>query len=67
MDAPVCIANIGPRQRRIRRNLGFWALGLATVVAGLLFWGGAPAPYRLVLAPVVLGGLLGLLQARGST
>lgn len=67
MDAPVCIANIGPNQRRLRRNLGFWALGLAAALGGLLLWVGAPAPYRLALAPFVLGGLLGLLQARGST
>ena len=67
MEAPVCIPNIGPNQRRIRRNLGIWALGLATVLTGLLLWGSVPRLYRLALAPVVLGGLLGLLQAGGST
>jgi len=67
MDAPVCIPNIGPQQRRLRRNLGFWALGIAMVVAALLLWGDAPRLYRLGLTPLVLGGLFGLLQARGST
>lgn len=67
MDAPVCIPNIGPLQRRRRRNLGLGALTLAVSLAGLLLWEGAPRLYRLLLAPLVLGGLLGLLQSKGST
>jgi len=67
MDAPVCIPNIGPRQRRLRRNLGLWALGAAAALTGLLLWGDTPRLARLLLVPLVLGGLVGLLQARGST
>jgi hypothetical protein len=67
MDAPVCIPNIGPQQRRMRRKLGFWALGIAAAATALLLWGDATRLWRLVLAPLVLGGLFGILQARGST
>ena len=64
MDAPVCIANIGPRQRRLRRRLGLAALGLAVLI-GVLLW--SARPWRLALTPLVFGGVVGLLQARGST
>jgi hypothetical protein len=66
MDGPVCVPNIGPLERRRRRTAGLWALGLA-VAMGFLLWGEAPRLYRLVLSPLLLGGFLGVLQARGGT
>jgi hypothetical protein len=59
--------NIGPEERRKRRVMGTWTLALALALAGtavVLGWGvGA----RLVLAPLVFAGFLGILQAREHT
>ena len=67
MDDAVCIINIGPVQRRRRRNLGIVALaiGVAVVVAA----------WALVLPPVAtlasalffFAGFSGVFQARAKT
>jgi hypothetical protein len=61
------VANIGPRQRRRRRVLGVVSLCLGISVALGLWALGWPPPVRLALAPVFLGGFLGVLQAREKT
>lgn len=61
------VANIGPQQRQRRRVLGIVSLCLG-MMAALGMWAlGWPPPVRLALAPVFLGGFLGLLQAREQT
>ncbi|MGH9944979.1 MAG: hypothetical protein ACRD9R_21730 [Pyrinomonadaceae bacterium] len=59
--------NIGPRERRKRRLLGFVALAVGVGVAFVLVVFGAPRWTRVVVFfPVWLAGL-GLLQAREHT
>lgn len=67
MSPEVCIANIGPAQRRLRARLGIVAL-----VAGLAVWigvgvAGLPAALRLLALPLLFGGFQGLIQAREKT
>lgn len=59
--------NIGPRERRKRRLLGFVALTIGVGLAFVLVVTGVPRWWRLVVFfPVWLAGL-GLLQAREKT
>ena len=67
MTGPTCIANIGPRGRRRRRFLGWVALGVGLVLAGLLFTRDAPRMWRLALVLPLWAAALGLLQARERT
>lgn len=67
MDDAVCIINIGPMQRRRRRNLGIVSLAVgATVVlvAGTL---SLPLGVRLASALFFFGGFSGVFQARAKT
>lgn len=67
MDHAVCIINIGPLQRRRRRNLG--VVGLAAGVAVAVAVGALGLPPAARLAPAVLffGGFSGIFQARAKT
>ncbi len=58
----VCIANIGPRQRRIRLVLGLLGLTAAALVAGAPFALGLDPTLRWLSLPLVFGGLQGVLQ-----
>jgi hypothetical protein len=67
LDDAVCIVNIGPRQRRLRRNLGIAGLaaGVAWVIA---MWALEYPPYtRLAGFVFFQGGFSGIFQARGKT
>ncbi len=63
----VCVVNIGPIQRRRRRNLGFVALaggaawGLAVSVLAL------PSVVTLASSILFFAGFAGVLQARAKT
>lgn len=60
-------ANIGPRERRKRRVLGFVSLAAGVGFAFALVSMGAPRPLRLVVFfPLWIAGL-GLLQSREKT
>jgi hypothetical protein len=60
-------ANIGERERRKRRVMGFVALAVGVAAAFLLVALGAPRALRLVVfLPVWIAGL-GLLQSREKT
>jgi len=67
MDPQICIANIGPLQRRRRRNFGLVALGLAVAATLVALRLDAGLLVRLAITPLVFGGLLGLLQSKGHT
>lgn len=67
MDPQICIANIGPVQRRRRRDFGLVALGLALVATLAAVLLGAGPWWRLAITPLVFGGFVGLLQAKGHT
>jgi len=60
-------ANIGPRQRRIRRAYGIFFLAAGAVLALLLAAAGEPRWLRLTLFGLFAPGMLGLLQAREAT
>lgn len=67
MNDAVCFINIGPRQRRLRRNLGLvsFAAAVSVVLAAVAM--GLPPVIRLVAAPLFYGGFAGILQARAKT
>lgn len=63
----VCIANIGPRERRKRIAFGVTLLLAGGVVAALLVGLRADRLWRLVLFLPFWAGAVGVLQAREST
>jgi hypothetical protein len=63
----VCIANIGPRERRRRLFTGFVGVALGVVVGAALVVSGAHRLYRLLAFIPFEVGALGVLQARAST
>jgi hypothetical protein len=63
---PVC-ANIGPRQRRLRRLLGVVSLAATAVTFALLLAVGAAKQWRAALALPLWIGILALLEARAQT
>lgn len=59
--------NIGPEQRRLRRNVGVGALLVGVLAAAGLVWADAESWARaLVFLPFVMG-FTGVLQAREKT
>ena len=67
MEGEVCIANIGPKQRRARLLSGVVA-GVATLLfAWILVSSGLPRATRLVVFFPALGATLGFLQYREKT
>jgi hypothetical protein len=67
VNGAVCIANIGPRERRKRLVSGLIALGAALLVAAVLLATGAPRPWRLVLFPALWVAGIGIFQYREKT
>ena len=63
----VCIANIGPRQRRLRLGFGLVMLGVLIAILAWLLHVGAPRPWRLLLFLPLAGSAAGIFQATGST
>jgi hypothetical protein len=58
------LCNIGTRERRKRRLLGFVALTAGVAAAFVLVVYDAPRWWRLVIFPLIWIGGLGLMQAR---
>ncbi len=65
-EGSVC-ENIGPRQRMKRLRGGIIGLIIVDVVAILLVTSHAARPWRLVVAPLLFGAAVGLLQVRERT
>lgn len=65
--ARVCIANIGPRERRRRMRFGAVLLTAGAALAVLLVVIDAHRLWRLVLCLPFWAGALGVLQAREKT
>lgn len=63
----VCIANIGPGERRKRLRFGIVAFGVSVAIGALLVATGVRAVWRLSLVlPLFVAGL-GYFQARDKT
>lgn len=67
-EAPaVCIANIGPRERRRRLGFGLVLLVAGVCVAAVLVGVGAHRLWRLAVFLPFWAGALGVFQAREKT
>jgi len=63
----ICIANIGPRERRKRLTFGLVSLGLSAAIAAALVSTGAAVAWRAgVFLPLMAAGL-GVFQWREKT
>jgi hypothetical protein len=67
MDASVCIANIGPRERRKRLVFGIVALAASVVISFLFVFYRVQPVWRLPLFVPLYLGALGFFQARDRT
>jgi hypothetical protein len=67
MDASVCIANIGPRERRKRLMFGITAIAASVVISFLFVLYGVRPLFRLPLFVPLFAGALGFFQARDRT
>jgi hypothetical protein len=67
MDASVCIANIGPRERRKRLVFGIVALAASVVISFLFVFYRVQPVLRLPLFVPLYLGALGFFQARDRT
>ncbi len=66
-SATVCIANIGPRERRKRLIFGSVGLGVSVAIASALVLYGVPVAWRAGLFVPLLGASLGFFQWREQT
>ena len=67
MDASVCIANIGPRERHKRLMFGVTALAASVVISFLFVFYGVRPAFRVILFVPLFVGALGFFQARDRT
>jgi hypothetical protein len=67
MDASVCIANIGPGERRRRLMFGIATLAASVVISFLFVFYGVRPVFRLPLFIPLFAGALGFFQARDRT
>lgn len=67
MDASVCIANIGPGERRKRLMFGVAMLAASVVISFLFVFYGVRPVFRLPLFIPLFAGALGFFQARDRT
>ena len=67
MDASVCIANIGPRERRKRLVFGLVTLAASVVISFLFVFYGVRSVFRLFLFVPLFVGALGFFQYRDRT
>lgn len=67
MGVSVCIANIGPRERRKRLMFGITALAASVVISFLFVFYGVRPLFRLPLFVPLFAGALGFFQARDRT
>ncbi|MEQ9401376.1 MAG: hypothetical protein RJQ04_19575 [Longimicrobiales bacterium] len=67
MTGEVCIANIGPKQRRIRLYVGLTSVAAGLALALILVVAPLPRWARLLAALPLWSGLVGILQFREKT
>ena len=67
MDASVCSANIGPRERRKRLMFGITTLAASIVISFLFVFYGVRPVFRLPLFVPLYVGALGFFQAHDRT
>jgi hypothetical protein len=67
VDPTICIANIGPNQRRRRLYGGLVSLAIGIVVTIMLLATGASRPARLLVLPFFYGFAAGYFQFREKT
>ncbi|MDQ6870928.1 MAG: hypothetical protein M3037_02825 [Gemmatimonadota bacterium] len=67
MDATVCIANIGPEERRKRLTFGIAMLAASIVISFLFVFYGVRPAFRVILFVPIFVGALGFFQARDRT
>jgi hypothetical protein len=67
IDPTICIPNIGPKERQRRLRGGIVGLAVAAIVALALFATGADRGWRLIMFPLLYGGLAGVFQWREKT
>ena len=67
MDASLCIANIGPLERRKRLVFGVTTLAVSIVISFLFVFYRVPPVFRLPLFVPLFAGALGFFQARDRT
>ncbi len=63
----VCIANIGPRERRKRMFFGLATIGIGVFFAAFLMESGASRWVRIATALPFWAGALGVFQAQAHT
>jgi hypothetical protein len=67
MDSAVCIANIGPVERRKRLAFGIAALAASIIISFLFVFYGVRPLFRTILFVPLFVGALGFFQARDRT
>lgn len=67
VDPTVCIANIGPKQRRRRLHGGLISLAIGLILAIVLLATGVSRPARLLVLPFFYGFAAGYFQYREKT
>jgi hypothetical protein len=63
----VCIANIGPRERRKRLTIGLVSLGLSAAIAAALVSTGVAVGWRAALLLPLMSAAIGVFQWREKT
>jgi hypothetical protein len=67
IDGQVCIANIGPRERRRRLTSGIVLLSLGVGIGAVLVVSHVPSLWRLPLFVLFYAGAAGVFQWREKT
>ena len=67
MSAAECTPNIGPQGRRMRLRFGIVTLAIGVVAGIAMVVLGVSRPPRLLLFLPLLGGAIGIFQARAKT
>jgi hypothetical protein len=67
VDGEVCIANIGPRQRRMRLIFGLVTLAVTAAGAVGLHIAHVRRPWVFALTPLVLSGCISVFQHLDKT
>lgn len=63
----ICVANIGPKGRRMRLTFGIVQAGVGVVALLLMLALGAPLYWRFILLAIFWGAALGFFQWRDKT
>jgi hypothetical protein len=67
MSTTVCVANIGPRERKMRIRVGVIFLGVGVLLAATLLVMSVARPWRIAVFVPLWIGSIGIFQAREKT